>query len=532
MSRVGGIISKSGSVIKQLQQSIGTKIRIEDAPTGRRSAGEDVRVDPGMERRRDTETKIRFLTDNLPVCASHTEEIVELAHESFYIGLVLLGSLIMHSDCPSVNKRRVSESRSTESVEPNTLRRAIEVIPQKTLPRPNDLLPEENFFRTMEIIPKETFHRPIAEIDCFATRVDPLSLKSEHEVVFKIIYLNIRVVTPGSMPKSSSAVTGSCSSKPFTNKSISIRLDESNYLLWRQQVLFSIDSLALGSHIDGTIAPPSQYVVVNGVRSLNPDFVAFKQEDSALCSWLLSSISGTILPSLVNCRTAIEIWDKVQHKFSVFSTTKIMHLHCSLKNLRKRDQSMRDYLAQIQSICDNLAACGNPLIETMHISTILSGLPSEYESVVAVITSSQQSYKLDGVCSVLLDTEARQQETHSIPVNFAQGSFGFGNGFSHNTYSSQGSGYSFLGPFSNSWNEFGSTGFVGQVSSSVVSPGGVPNGQQSYVGQPRFSQDSSFRSFRPNLSNPANSSGFQGGRSSFYRGRGGRVYGGRSRPQC
>ncbi|KAL4352179.1 hypothetical protein GQ457_06G008700 [Hibiscus cannabinus] len=304
------------------------------------------------------------------------------------------------------------------------------------------------------------------------------------------------VVTPGSMPESSSAVAGSCSSKPFTNKSISIQLDESNYLLWRQQ------------------------------RSITkPEFVVYKQEDSALCSWLLSSISGTILPSLVNCRTAVEIWDKVQQNFSVFSTTKIMHLHCSLKNIRKRDQTMRDYLAQIQSICDNLAACGNPLTETMHISTILSGLPSEYESVVAVITSSQQLYKLDGVCSVLLDTEARQQEfeTHYIPVNFAQGSFG--NGFSHNPCS-------FLGPSSNTWNEFGSTGFVGQVSSNVTGPGGFSNGPQPYVGQPRFSQDSFSRANRPNLSNPANSYGFQGGRSNFYRGRGGRAYGGRSHPQC
>ncbi|KAL4376068.1 hypothetical protein GQ457_02G029640 [Hibiscus cannabinus] len=252
------------------------------------------------------------------------------------------------------------------------------------------------------------------------------------------------------------------SSKPFTNKSISIRLDETNYLLWRQHVLFAIESLALASHIDGTISVPLQYTMLDGVKTVNAEFVVYKQQDSALCSWLLSSISTSILPSLVNCRIAFEIWEKIQKVFSVSSTTKIMHLHCSLKNLRKRDPSMREYLAQIQAVCDSLAACGNPLTETMHISAILSGLPSQYEPVIAVITSSQQSYTFDGVCSVLLDTEARQQETHLVNLVQAQ-SYGSGI-FQGPNYSSPsyGPSYGLDRSFS---------GYVGQVSSPNVQSG-------------------------------------------------------------
>ncbi|GMJ04153.1 hypothetical protein HRI_004084500 [Hibiscus trionum] len=133
-----------------------------------------------------------------------------------------------------------------------------------------------------------------------------------------------------------------------------------------------------------------------------------------------------------------------------------MHLHCSLKSLRKRDPTMREYLAQIQAICDSLAASGNPLTETMYISTILSGLPPEYEQVVAVITSSQQQYKLDGVCSILLDTEARQQDFlgQQLSVNLAQGpASGFGfrqgpQGFGYNNGSTNPYGCGFGGaPF-------------------------------------------------------------------------------------
>ncbi|GMI72814.1 hypothetical protein HRI_000950700 [Hibiscus trionum] len=292
----------------------------------------------------------------------------------------------------------------------------------------------------------------------------------------------------------------SASGKPFKNKTISIRLDDSNYLLWRQQVLFAVESLALTSHVDGTIKIPPQFILQDGVKTVNDEFLLYKQQDSALCSWLLSSIGSSILPTLVNCKTTFEIWEKIQQAFSISSTTKIMHLHCSLKSLRKRDQTMLEYLAQIQAICDSLAACGNPLTETMHISAILSGLPPEYEPVVAVITSSQQPYKLDGVCSVLLDTEARQQDFlgQQLSVNLAQGP-------------STGSNFR-QGPQS-----FGSNGPYGR--------GGFGNQFQQSFNQ-GFSPNQGFgRSSMPVYRGPiSNRGGGRGGR--FFNG------GGRTRIQC
>ncbi|XP_039040758.1 uncharacterized protein LOC120179133 [Hibiscus syriacus] len=94
-----------------------------------------------------------------------------------------------------------------------------------------------------------------------------------------------------------------------------------------------------------------------------------------------------------------------------------MYLRCSLKNLRKRDQSMKEYLVQNQAICDSLAACGNPLTKTVDISAILYGLRPKYEHVVVVIASSQLPYNLHGVCSVLLDIEASSLQSGAYGVS-------------------------------------------------------------------------------------------------------------------
>lgn len=48
---------------------------------------------------------------------------------------------------------------------------------------------------------------------------------------------------------------------------------------------------------------------------------------------------------------------------------------------------MREYLAQVNNICNMLEAAGHKITETEQVFTILNGLSDEYEAVVAVISS-------------------------------------------------------------------------------------------------------------------------------------------------
>lgn len=70
---------------------------------------------------------------------------------------------------------------------------------------------------------------------------------------------------------------------------------------------------------------------------------------------------------------------------------------------------MCDYLDSIQPGCDSLASCGRHVDDVMQISTIIVGLPMEYEHVVTVISVCRPPPELQTVCCILLDAEARQQ---------------------------------------------------------------------------------------------------------------------------
>ncbi|KAG8493859.1 hypothetical protein CXB51_011355 [Gossypium anomalum] len=167
---------------------------------------------------------------------------------------------------------------------------------------------------------------------------------------------------------SSTLVDGVVDSRFLSTKKISVLLDDTNFLLWRQQVLLAIKTFKLQQFLDTrTVSPPS--FVSNAVLQENPEFAKFEQQDIALASWLLRA----------------------------------------LHSQRKGDLSMKDFLMKIKGYCDNLASCGEAISDHEHVTAILNGLSSKYESVITIITASPVPYTAQGVNTMLLDAEARQQ---------------------------------------------------------------------------------------------------------------------------
>ncbi|KAL4280142.1 hypothetical protein GQ457_03G022070 [Hibiscus cannabinus] len=66
---------------------------------------------------------------------------------------------------------------------------------------------------------------------------------------------------------------------------------------------------------------------------------------------------------------------------------------------------MRAYTMQIKQICDLLASCESPVLVVEPLTTILDGLPPEYDPFVAVISISKDPYNVDIVVSILVDVK-------------------------------------------------------------------------------------------------------------------------------
>ncbi|KAL4387476.1 hypothetical protein GQ457_09G001790 [Hibiscus cannabinus] len=90
------------------------------------------------------------------------------------------------------------------------------------------------------------------------------------------------------------------SAQAFSNKRVSVRLDDTNFLQWKQQVILMMRGHGLESYLDKTAPTPARLISnADGSRVANPAYLRFVKQDSSLASWLLSTISPSILPQLV-----------------------------------------------------------------------------------------------------------------------------------------------------------------------------------------------------------------------------------------
>ncbi|XP_029128312.1 KH domain-containing protein HEN4 isoform X2 [Cajanus cajan] len=196
-SRIGGVIGKSGSVIKTLQKSTGAKIRIEDAPPESPDRvilviadavlsgevvlrnEEVVKVSKAQEAllkvfdrildvaaeteglevgdrmmscrlvadsaqagsvigkggkvveriKKDTGCKIRVLNDDLPPCASASDEIIEIEGRVSSVKKALIAVSRRLQDCPSTDRTKMMGSKPYDMVQYEPL----DALPRETL---------------------------------------------------------------------------------------------------------------------------------------------------------------------------------------------------------------------------------------------------------------------------------------------------------------------------------------------------------------------------------------------------------------
>lgn len=141
-----------------------------------------------------------------------------------------------------------------------------------------------------------------------------------------------------------------------------------------------------------TVPPPSMIPGDDGVLQQNDEFTRFEQQDSAIASWPLSSVSQAVLPHLIGLDTSAQIWNTIVSLCGSKTTSRLMFYRRALHSQRKGDVPMREFLMKIKSYCDNLASCGEVISEHEHFTAILNGLPCEYESIVSIIVASQVPY--------------------------------------------------------------------------------------------------------------------------------------------
>ncbi|RWR84275.1 Retrovirus-related Pol polyprotein from transposon TNT 1-94 [Cinnamomum micranthum f. kanehirae] len=195
------------------------------------------------------------------------------------------------------------------------------------------------------------------------------------------------LASSASSPSSTTVVSSSSSSSTvIPNLVISnianlipIKLDSTNFLLWKSLFCPILRSHQLEHFIDGSQPIPSREIIsADGKTTPNHAFFVWFERDQTLLSWINATLSASALPYIVGKETAKDAWESLEHRYGSLSRSHVIELKKRLQHVKKGSSTMQEYLHQIKVISDQLATCGAPVSEDDLILYFLSGLPSVY----------------------------------------------------------------------------------------------------------------------------------------------------------
>ena len=115
---------------------------------------------------------------------------------------------------------------------------------------------------------------------------------------------------------------------------IPIKLDGTNYLMWKSLSEPILRGQNLMHHVDGSPSPDSS----------SSEYNFWYVTDQSLLSWFNATLSLSALPYTIGVTIAKEAWDKLSRRFSQVSTAHVLSLRKQLHNIKKGSQSMGAYL--------------------------------------------------------------------------------------------------------------------------------------------------------------------------------------------
>ena len=158
---------------------------------------------------------------------------------------------------------------------------------------------------------------------------------------------------------------------------VPIKLTRDNFLLLKTQLfpLLNCYDLAYILMQDPLI---STHLDDQGGIVINIAYQKWWRQDQQVLSFIVSSLSEAVLPCVVGKITAKEAWSALIKHCSSTNPSGIMHLHNHLHNTQKGSRSVAEFVQEIRRTCDELAAAGYPVQDTVSIYAILRGLGPSY----------------------------------------------------------------------------------------------------------------------------------------------------------
>ncbi|CAH9058330.1 unnamed protein product [Cuscuta europaea] len=173
------------------------------------------------------------------------------------------------------------------------------------------------------------------------------------------------------------------------------KLDGSNYLVWRDQVMDLLFGAHLDQYIDKNTNPPPKNEADNLLR--------WNRQDRLLRHTLVSSLSSACKPLVGSSKTSASVWKTLEPLYGTRSASKIRSLKDQFRHMKQGSQPVSEYLHHLHTLADELAMAGRPVDDGDFAIQALEGLRPEFEAMENSIRPDEVTFE---------DAQERSLESH------------------------------------------------------------------------------------------------------------------------
>uniref|UniRef100_A0A2N9H2J2 non-specific serine/threonine protein kinase n=1 Tax=Fagus sylvatica TaxID=28930 RepID=A0A2N9H2J2_FAGSY len=188
---------------------------------------------------------------------------------------------------------------------------------------------------------------------------------------------------------------------------VTIKLDHSNYLMWKFQITGILDAYSLLDHLEDPTPCPPKFLFSHPeteTQEVNPLYTQWRARDKALFSLISSTLSPSTISLVMGQTSASGIWKVLVNRYTSVSRSNIVNLKRELNSIKKNSDSVTDYLHKIKEVRNKLVSVGIHIDDEEILHIVLQGLPSEFHSFTSAMLTKNEAVKYEEL-HTLLKTE-------------------------------------------------------------------------------------------------------------------------------
>ncbi|KAL6217187.1 hypothetical protein ACLB2K_010404 [Fragaria x ananassa] len=241
-------------------------------------------------------------------------------------------------------------------------------------------------------------------------------VENKLDISIQFLTLFLRLMPRSSRPMDISKIT-----EENISNMIMVKLNRSNYTLWRLRFLRVLKKYKVYGLVEGSDSCLPAFVINSRgyiTDVINPAYDIWMERDRIVKLWLTSTITEDLLHNMAGKTSAMDLWLTLE-KRSLGAARSHTHdqLRSQLETISKGNMSMNEYLQQIKQLGDGLAAVGAPIYGVELIQYVLNGLPEEYEPFVIDTVLRVHRTSIDELSNLLLNKEGYMVQNRMSPTS-------------------------------------------------------------------------------------------------------------------